>query len=189
MRLVACLGLLATIAGCNSNVQARSVSLDPRSTTNRLVVEVDEERKISVRENGAILWQKGTPARIDERGRIIDRNGQLLAWLHNDNVRLRGGGLIPIRTGVQGDIFLAHKAQRDAGLEVLEARVGKDGSIVPGEGRPVTMHMKGDRSLTNRRLALLLLLLLHNDMLGGPSQPSNSTESDDDLEFQKPDSD
>ena len=204
MRTIICVGLVGVagcitgcITGCNRDVVSRTVALQPEATTNRLVVKVDDDRKISVRENGAILWDRGTPARIDERGRILDRDNKLIAWLRQDNIRLRGGKSIPIRTSQSGEVFLSHKAQRDAGFEVLEARVAGDGGIVPGEGRVATMRIEGENSLQNRRLALLLLFMLRNDMLGDPANPGNSagsagpdepepSEPDDSLELDPP---
>lgn len=183
MRTIICLGLIVGVAGCiagcnNGNIPTRTVALDPSATTNRLVVNVDDESKISVRENGAILWAKGTPARIDDRGRILDRENKLIAWLRQDNIRLRGGKSIAIRTSQTGEIFLSHKAQRDAGFPVLEARVANDGAIVPGEGRVATMGMEGETSLQNRRLALLLLFMLRNDMLESSTNPGDASGSD-----------
>ncbi|MCG8422249.1 MAG: hypothetical protein MJE77_30375 [Proteobacteria bacterium] len=144
---------------------------DPETTTNRLVVRVDEESKISVRESGAILWSQGTPARIDDRGRVTDRWGKLLAWLHKDNIRLRGGASIPIRTGTGGEIFLSHKAQREAGLKVVEVRVYQDGSIAAGEGRVSTMSIESKNSPENRQLALLVLFMMYNGMLDEAANP------------------
>ena len=190
-------GLLACVWGCDGGkASLRTASPDPDAVTNRLVVHVDDESKISVRESGAILWAQGTPARIDKRGRVTDRRGQLLAWLHEDNIRMRGGASIPIRRGTKGELFLSHKLQRDAELRVLEARIAEDGSIAAGEGRVATMRIAGKNSLQNRRLALLLLLLLHNDMLGSGAKPSGAdgagdgagdlSEPDDSMELRPP---
>ena len=179
MRFATCLGLLVGLAGCNGGGPVRVGDPTPEATTNRLVVNLDEDTKISVRQSGAILWNKGTPARIDDRGRVTDRWGKLLAWLHEDNIRIAGGALIPIRKGLKQDLFLSHKAQRDAGLQVLEARIGEDGGIAAGEGRVATMTIEGNSTPANRRLALLLLLLLQNDMLGDSSGTPGAQSPDD----------
>ena len=175
MKLLLCLTPILVLAAC-----AGGGPLPPRGdvsalATNRFVVVIDEETKISVRENGAVVFDKRVVARIDERGKVTDTRGQLLAWLHEDNVRLRGGVVLPIRTGNDGELHISRAAQDQAGVEVVMAQVGADGGIAASAERIPTMKIEGDRSIENRRMALLLLFMRDNKMLG----ESSSTEDTD----------
>lgn len=169
MKWIRCLAPVLVLTACASRSAGPPPRVDVSSlATNRLVVEIDDVRKISVRENGAVVFDKRVVARIDDRGKVSDTRGQLLAWLYDDNVRLRGGVVVQIRTGPKGELFLSRSAQEKASLVVATAQVSPDGRIVAAPGRVPTMRLEGDKSAKSRRIAVLLLFMLDNDMFGSP---------------------
>lgn len=113
-------------------------------------------------ETGAIIVGKRHVG--DVRGtKIVNSKGQPLAFLYDDNVRLKGGIQLPIRSTADGTIFVPASAQEKAGLSPMRLRVRADGRVASTEGAQ-GLPSKGATTAAKRRQLLVVLLLTAHDM-------------------------
>ena len=151
MRL-APLAALATVMliGCGSVI--------PKSNAIR-VPYCDSE--IRMLETGAIIVGKRQVGSVQSNGKIVSSNGQLLAWVHEDNIRLAGGTSVSIKVDNEGTMHLPSSDQEAAKLSPVAFRVRKDGRMVRTKGTR-GIEIDGAHSARNRRIVLALLLLTAN---------------------------
>jgi hypothetical protein len=114
-----------------------------------------------VRDSGAIIVAKRQVGSLQPGGKVVDNRGRVLAWVHGDSIRLRGGLTLPIRTDKDGAVYVPESAQEKAGLKPVAYRIRPNGTMAQTEGAqgvPIKGRMTPDR----QRLTLLLLILDRN---------------------------
>lgn len=121
------------------------------------------ETPVLVRETGAIIVARRQVGNVKPGGKIVDSRGRTLAFLHGNNVRLRGGIALTIKTDRDGSFHIPEDPQRQAGLTPVVYRVRPDGSMAQTRGAQ-GIPIKGPRTDDTRRLVLLILLLTANSM-------------------------
>ena len=119
------------------------------------------DSEIRMLESGAILVSKRQVGVVKSDGKIVNSRGQLLAWVHDENLRLSGGTSVPISVDAEGAVFLPTSAQERAGLTPISYRVREDGRMSRLKGSR-GVDIDGAHSLKNRRIILALLLLTVN---------------------------
>jgi hypothetical protein len=120
------------------------------------------DTKFLVRDTGAIIVGKRQVGKLESDGKVLDSRGRVLAWLHEDSMRLRGGALLPIRRDKDGGVYVPVSAQEQAGLKPVAYRVRPNGTMAQTEGAQ-GVPIKGRMSPDRQRLVLLLLILSQND--------------------------
>jgi hypothetical protein len=120
------------------------------------------DTKFLVRDTGAIIVGKRQVAKLEGDGKVVDSRGQVLAWLHEDSVRLRGGVILPIRKEKDGAMYVPVSAQEQAGLKPMAYWVRPNGTMAQTQGAQ-GMAIKGRMSPDRQRLVLLLLILSQNN--------------------------
>lgn len=122
-----------------------------------------QESPILVRESGAIIVGKRQVGKHLGDGKIVDSFGRVLALIHKDSVRLRGGMSVAIKTDREGSVYLPESLQSDAGLKPMSYRIRPNGTMARtqgAEGLPIKGHLSDEA----RRLVLVILLLTENAM-------------------------
>jgi hypothetical protein len=120
------------------------------------------DTKFLIRDTGAIIAGKRQVAKLESESKLLDSRGRVLAWLHEDSMRLRGGVTLPIRKDSDGTVYVPVSAQEQAGLKPVAYRVRPNGTMAQTEGAqgvPITGRMSPDR----QRLVLLVLILSQNN--------------------------
>lgn len=146
--------VLASILWCAAGCTA------PASGALRIVEPPEDETRAEIREGGAVLLRGRQVASVTGEGKVVASDGRLLAWLHADSIRLPGGAELPIQADRDGALYLPEQAQEDAGLAPISARIRADGTL---EGSRLK-KLEGAASAERRRMALLLLVMLANDL-------------------------
>jgi hypothetical protein len=120
------------------------------------------DTKFLVRDTGAIIVGKRQVAKLASDGKLLDSRGRVLAWIHEDSVRLRGGVILPIRKDKDGTMYVPVSAQEQAGLKPVAYQVRANGTMAQTEGAE-GVPIKGRMSPDRQRLVLLLLILSQNN--------------------------
>lgn len=114
-----------------------------------------------VRDSGAIIVAKRQVGTLASGGKVLDNRGRVLAWIHEDSMRLRGGVTLPIRSDKKGATYVPVSAQESAGLKPVAHRIRPDGTMAQTEGAQ-GVPIEGRMSPERQRLVLLLLILSQN---------------------------
>jgi hypothetical protein len=141
-------------------------------------LEISGVTRLRVSPDGAIVLDKERIATLADGGKVIDREGRVLAWVYAESIRLAGGAQLPIREADDGTIHIPITAQEQAGLKAVRTRVSPTGDVVTDTGGRTRLRVLGVSDARDRRIGLLLLLLLANPPEGAPrsgAQPDLGT--------------
>jgi len=125
------------------------------------------DSEIRMLDTGAVIVGKRQVGTVRGDGKIVNSNGKLVAWVHEESIRLPGGASLPIDTDKEGTFYLPRTAQEQAQLEPITFRVRADGRLTRMEGAR-GVQIDGAHSAKNRRIVLALLLLTANKRWGPP---------------------
>ena len=124
------------------------------------------DRRVLVRDDsGAIIVDKRQVGKVDDKGKITNSRKQLLAFVYEDSIRIKGGTTLPIKTDPDGALYIPEGAQRQAGLQPTRSRVRPDGRVSSMKGAK-GIAGKGLGNARARRILLAVLLLDANGMWG-----------------------
>lgn len=118
------------------------------------------ETTFLVRESGAVIVAKRQVGTYSN-GKVVDNRGRVVAWVHGDSIRIRGGVTLPIRTDPDGGVYVPVSAQEKAGLDPMVYRIRANGTMAQTQGAqgvPIEGHM----TPAKQRLVLLLMILTRN---------------------------
>lgn len=140
--------------GCSAAIlQSREIRLNHGDTA------------ILVRESGAVIVDKRQVGTIGEDGRLIDPRGRMLAWIHDNEIRLRGGASVPFARDPDGSVRIPEAAQVQAGLKPVKHRIRPNGTMAQTRNA-AGIEVQGASTERNRRIILLVLLLTTNGLWG-----------------------
>ena len=127
-----------------------------------LQLKVQDQVKVRVSPDGAVIMNKVRVATVDEKGKVVRSDGKLWAWVNPESIRLPGGAQIPIKTDPDGNLYLPQAAQEQAGVKTVRTRVAAGGRVITKDGGETNFVIEGADDVESRRMGLLMLLMFAN---------------------------
>lgn len=121
------------------------------------------ESPVLVKETGTIIVDKRQVATLLPDGKVVDSHNKPLAWLRENNIRLRGGGNLQIQQTADGVMYLSKQALEAANLKPVAHHVRADGFMATTKNSR-GVQIKGAKTDRVRRIVLLILLMDANDL-------------------------
>jgi hypothetical protein len=116
-----------------------------------------------MRDSGAIIIGKRQVGKVTTGGKVLDNRGRVLAWIHTDSIRLRGGVSLIFKEDAEGSVYIPESPQVAAGLKPVIYRIRKNGTMARTRGS-LGAPVSGMLTPRSRRLILLVVLLSNNEL-------------------------